>query len=332
MVFAQPSRETEASIDATQVVIAEYTRLFPQRVRACYLLGSAADGSATDASDLDLMLIFAGAFASPDERQAAERLAVSLARRAPVELDIQLTNEQELSAGLDPNLKFAAALLYGEDIREDLPLIPIADWTRDRMHSSWWRIARLFARPAPITPPLEYPEPTQEFLGYTRRPVRLPNGSETPSTRDLIRLVGWAATALLALDCGIYVARKREAHTLYHEHIGGPWDTLNTQVYEMLRMRWAYLIPDDQQERLLLRDICQRTLLFERYFLSRYNPYLIAELQAGGERALAACEVLRRAPLAESTALDTLRNLRRQSREDIRIAASAALRAYTPKA
>jgi predicted nucleotidyltransferase len=317
-------------IGIAQSIVAAFTQQFPRRVRACYLLGSAADGSELRTSDLDLTLIFAGVFATPEERDAAMRLITSLSSHAPVELDIEIADEQTLASGLDPNLKFAATLLYGEDIRADLPLIPIADWTRDRMHSSWWRVARLFERPRIITPPLAYPEPAREFLGYTRRGVLLEDGRIVPSTRDLIRLVGWAATALLALDCGVYVARKRDAHRLYHEHIGGPWDTLILDVYETLRTRWAYLIPDDQQDRAILRAICERTLEFERYFLARYRPYVLAELRAEGDRALAACEVLRRAPLAEPEALYTLQALLRVPEARVQAAASAALGALCP--
>lgn len=70
-----------------------------------------------------------------------------------------------------------------------------------------------------------------------------------PSTRELIRLTGWAATTLLALQCGVYVTRKRDAHMLYHERIGGPWDTLIADIYNMCRTGWSYLIPADLEER-----------------------------------------------------------------------------------
>ncbi len=251
----------QADQETAHAVIAAFERAFPGRLRACYLLGSYADASAIATSDLDLTLIFAGAFRSPDERDATWRLASVCAEQAPVELDIEIEDEETLSYGAGPNLKLASAHIYGTDIRDQIPLVPLAEWTRDRMHTSWWRVARLFARPAVITPPLEYPEPDQPFLGYTRRTIRLADGSEEPSTRDLIRLTGWAATALLALQCGVYAARKREAHTLYHERIGGPWDTLIADVYNLCRTRWSYRIPEAPEDRARLRELCERTLL-----------------------------------------------------------------------
>lgn len=310
-------------------VIAAFEQAFPGRLRACYILGSYADASAIGTSDLDLTVIFAGAFVSPDERDAARRLASVCAAEAPTELDIEIKDEESLSQGVSPNLKLASAHIYGTDIRGQLPLISLEAWTRDRMHSSWWRIARLFARPAVIMPSLEYPEPTQPFLGYTRRTIRLADGRLVPSTRDLIRLTGWAATALLALERGVYVAGKRDAHLLYHEHIGGPWDTFIADIYELCRARWSYLIPENQEDRTRLREICERTLLFERHFLARYNPYLIAELQSGDAHAREACEVMRRAPLADAAVLRELRCLEREGVDDVRAAARAALAAYT---
>lgn len=315
--------------EAAQAVIAAFERAFPGRLRACYMLGSYADVSAIATSDLDLTLIFSATFESPDECAAAQRLANVCAEQAPVELDIEVEDEAALSHGAGPSLKMASIHIYGEDIRDQLPLIPLEEWTRNRMHTSWWRIARLFTRPAVITPPLEYPEPDQPFLGYTRRLITLPDGRMVHSTRDLIRLTGWAATALLALQCGVYVTRKRDAHTLYHERIGEPWDTLIADIYNLCRTDWSYLIPDNLEDRVRLHELCERTLLFERHFLTRYNPYLIAELQSGGERALEACEVMRRAPLSDMATLRELRRLARQGASDVRSSAQAALSVYS---
>lgn len=314
---------------AARSVIAAFERAFPGRLRACYTIGSYADGSALATSDLDLTIIFASVFASPAERDAAQRLASVCAEQTPIELDIEVEEEEELMREASPNLKLASVHIYGIDIRDRMALVPLERWTRDRMHSSWWRIARLFARPAAITPPLEYPEPAQPFLGYTRRVIRLADGREVPSTRDLIRLTGWAATALLALECGVYVARKRDVHPLYHERIGGPWDALISDIYTMCRSRWSYLIPDDQAERAQLCDLCEHTLLFERHFLARYTQYLISELQAGGVRATVACDVMRRAPLVDRDILQELRALAHADERESRMGARAALDAYS---
>lgn len=78
-----------------------------------------------------------------------------------------------------------------------------------------------------------------------------------------------------------------------------------------------------------LRELCERTLLFERYFLARYNSYLIAELQAGGAGAREACDVVRRAPLSDAAVLRELRRLERDGASDLRDSARAALDTYS---
>jgi len=291
--------DSAAGGDAPGEVVAAFVERFPGRIQSCYTLGSYADASAISASDLDLTIVFAGALTA-EERAAAVELAAACVRRSAVELDIEARDERTLALGVSPNFKLGSALAWGDDIRERVPLMSLATWTRDRMHSSWWRIARLFARPRVITLPLEYPEPADAFRGYARRTLRRPDGVEVPCTRDLIRLVGWAATGLLALQCGVYVARKRDAHLLYREHIGGAWAELVEQTYTLCRQRWGYLIPEEPAERAQLQRLCDQTLGFERAFVEVYRPYLLGELASDDAEAVrCAVEVMGRAPLRD---------------------------------
>lgn len=294
---------------ALRAVVAAFAAAFPGRIRSCYILGSYADASAVATSDLDVIIIFKGRL-SLQERAMVAQLAATCAERRDVELDIEVDDEETLTRGASPNFKLGSALIWGEDIRERTPLVSLAEWTRDRMHSSWWRIARLFDRPEVITLPLVYPESADPFRGYTRRTVRSANGEDVPCTRDLIRLTGWAATALLAFQSGIYVVRKSEAHRLYHEHIGGEWARLIEETFTLCRMRWGYLIPAAPEERKQLRKLCDQTLGFERYFTAIYREYLLTELRSNDpEAARFAAEVMSRAPLSDGavmTALDAL--------------------------
>ncbi|MEO7000454.1 MAG: hypothetical protein ABI068_01440, partial [Ktedonobacterales bacterium] len=195
-----------------------------------------------------------------------------------------------------------------------------------RMHSSWWRVARLFARSDVITLPLEYPEPAARYLGYTCRSVRLPDGHEEPGTRDLIRLTGWAATALLAHQSGVYVARKGECHTLYRQHIGGEWADLLDDIYTLCRLRWSYRIPSNTTEQQQLRDLCERTLGFEQYFMAIYRPYVLAELRgADAAGVLFATEMLERVPLCDADVMAALSQLAQREGEPVAPVARAAL-------
>jgi hypothetical protein len=300
----------DSLVNATiAAVVAEFGAAFPSRLLACYTLGSYADASAIGASDLDLTLVFAGEL-SDEERARAKRLVALCVQRSQVELDIEFEDERALALGASPNFKLGSALVWGEDIRAQTPLVSLPAWTRDRMHSSWWRVARLFARPAVIRLPLEYPEPADPFRGYTRRTLRLANGDVIPCTRDLIRLVGWAATGLLALQSGVYVARKSDVHHLYRERIGGEWADLIERTYTLCRMRWGYLIPAEPAEWEQLRTLCDQTLGFERFFAAIYRDYLLAELaSADPEATRCAAEVMTRAPLRDDAVVAALERL-----------------------
>ncbi|HEU5345779.1 MAG TPA: hypothetical protein VFX31_01325 [Ktedonobacterales bacterium] len=316
MVGAADGAAGDVAGDAIGEVIAAFVARFPARIHSCYTLGSYADASAIAASDLDLTIVFAGAL-SDAERAAAAALAASCAESSAVELDIELTDERELAAGASPNFKSGSALVYGEDIRERTPLMSLPAWTRDRMHSSWWRIARLFARPAVIALPLEYPEPADAFRGYTRRMLRMPDGAAVPCTRDLIRLVGWAATGLLALQCGVYAARKRDVHTLYRERIGGEWAELVAETYTLCRQRWGYLIPDAPVERIQVQRLCDQMLGFERAFAAIYRPYLLGELASADPAAARfAAEVMARAPLRDDAVIAALETISARSNDE----------------
>ena len=272
----------------------------PGRLRAVYALGSYADSSAVATSDLDLVFVIAGRFRD-GERARIQALLIECAEQAEGELDGEAVDEASLEAGVTPTLKLGGRLLWGEDVRERLPLMSLPAWTRDRMHTSYWRLAGLFGRPLPLTIPLDYPAPDDAFYGYTRRPVYLPGGTLAPGTRDLMRAVGWMATALLAYRAGQYVATKRACAALYREHIGDEWADLLDDLAVWVRGAWEYRIPAAPDERARLRAICARTLAFENAFLTRYRGYALAELRGDDpEGRQSALEAQRRVPLADA--------------------------------
>lgn len=274
--------DASASHLPVEATVAAYETEFPGRVRGYYLLGSHAASDSLPTSDLDLLVLFRDRLVDA-ERARAEAIRARCVASSPAELDIELAAEADLSAGLDPNFKLASQLIAGDDVRDAYPLVPLDEWVRDRMHSSYWRIITLFARPLPVTLPLMYPDGGDAFYGYTRRPTRLPGGGEAPGTRDLIRSVGWAATALLALRAGVFVALKRDCHTLYRAHIGDEWSDLLEALYVRCRAAWQYLIPGDAAGRAELRDLCGRTLGFENAFMRIYRDYLLGELRGAGQ-------------------------------------------------
>ena len=278
-----------------------YNDAFPGRIRAVYVDGSVADGTALATSDLDLTVVFKDAIRA-EERDAIERLRVESGTPAMVELDVGLVDEAQLGEqGMRPALKLASALVWGEDVRDQFEIISIARWTRDRMHAAYWLTNQLYHRPVPVRLPLDFPNADDEFFGYLRRPVRLPDGRLAPSARDLIRSTGWAATALLALRQGVYVARKRDCHVLYRQRIGDEWSDLLADIYDYCRGRWTYLIPEDAADRDRLRSICERTLAFENHFLTEYLRFLLDELRdTDANRRAQALTVQEKLPLEDA--------------------------------
>ena len=301
---------------AARGLVATFEAAFPGRIGAWYVLGSHADGSGVSTSDLDLAVIFVRSFLNDDERARAARLAADHAARAPSELDMELIDEAELAGGLPPDLAFAGRLIYGEEVRGRFPVVPIEEWARDRMHTSYWRLGTLFGRSGPVSLPLGYPDPDAPCFGYESRTTRTPDGREALGTRDLVRHMGWMATALLALDAKIYVARKRDCHGLYGERIGDEWSGLLEDVYASCRGRWNYLLPECGGEREELRVICSRTLLFERRFLSIYRRFVLEELRSeDGRRVRQAAWLLGKIPLRDREVAEALRTVD-EHRED----------------
>lgn len=264
-----------------QNVIGLFEMVFAGRVRAYYVKGSYADNSPVGSSDIDLTLLFKGSFEAEAERAQVEQLAHYCVGLSEIELDISLEDETKWrDEGLWPNLQMGGLLVYGTEVRDQFEIVSVEQWTRDRMHSSYWRTARLFERVVPLTYPLALPDPNAEFGGYDQRKVRLPDGREVNCTRDLIRLTGWAATALIAYQTGHYVSRKRDCHLLYRQLIGDEWAALLDEIYQKCRVEWNYLIPTDVAAHQELRDICQRTLNFENHFLTIYKKFALEQLEA----------------------------------------------------
>ena len=294
-------------------ILGTFEANFPQRIRAYYVEGSYANASSVTTSDLDVLLIYKNRFEN-DEAQKAEELASQLENKSTIELDIEFVDEQSLTNGVSPTLKLGSSFIYGEDIRDSLPLISLKEWTRDRMHSSLWRTVYLCNRPPVIRYPLTYPDVQSEFYGYDARVLRLPNGQEVHCTRDLIRLVGWSATAMIAFKAGRYVARKSECHKMYQACFNDEWGQLLQDIYALCRGKWNYLIPEKQEDRQTLRAICERTLGFENHFLQVYKAFVLSELRSADTKGVQeALSVLQRITyqdeeiLAEVTRVSTER-------------------------
>lgn len=271
--------------DIIQGLIAVYEAVFPRRIRGYYLTGSYVAGGLTPLSDLDLLILFKGAFADDEERDRARRLngAFYHARLTAIRLDLPARSEQNL-APLDRILiKLASRPIYGEDVRDEIAPPSLPDYTRATMESAYDNLARILRGPdwrtaAALTFPLIYPDPADEFFGYVHKrfPMWYPP-EVTQGLKELVTTVGRLATAIIALRAGRYVPQRADSVTLYREAIGDEWGDYLAEIYEAGKGRWGYLVPTDPAERARLRDLCRRTLAFENHFLIAYRDFLLAE-------------------------------------------------------
>jgi hypothetical protein len=108
--------------------------------------------------------------------------------------------------------------------------------------------------------------------------VRRPDGSEIPTTRDLVRVTGWIATARIAYEAQRYVVRKRDCIAIYRQAINDEWVELLEQIDNRCRTAWQYRVPSSPLEQAELQSILEQTLAFENHFLALYRQFIRAEL------------------------------------------------------
>lgn len=263
---------------ALMALVESFEACFPGRITSYYLHGSQSDRTAIETSDLDVDVVIRDRFRNPDEQETFYDHARPLQMNTSLELDIEVTDEATLARGAEPNVKLGSVLLFGEDIRSSIPLISIEEWGSERMHRGYFLLMTVFKREPPARYPLTFPNLQDEFFGYVNRFVTDSCGAQIPTTRNLIRVAGWLATALIAHEAGVYVINKSECRRLYRCHFDDEWADLLDDIHNYCRRAWKYEIPTESESRRRLRSMCARFLDFESHFLTRYKPFLAEEL------------------------------------------------------
>jgi hypothetical protein len=80
----------------------------------------------------------------------------------------------------------------------------------------------------------------------------------------------------LALEHGRIVCSKAESVELYRRTAGDRWAKLAGDIYGHCKIDWSYRIPDDLDERKVLRRLCHHVLALERHALERLAPLVSA--------------------------------------------------------
>lgn len=260
-------------------VIELYNKVFPDRVRAVFELGSRTEGSAATISDIDAIIIFKEDFLSRAEMQLADDVLAQCQLISPFRLDVEVISESNLK-GIDPcdvRISRGGTLIYGEDNRMDWWPTPSLDKYQDFM----WRWSTMFVgamhRSTTLPLPIEAPLPEDLYLGYTKvhRPAWYPAGT-THGTKELVATICWAATALLA-NVGVIVGSRAECLERLHTNVNDEWVHLVKTVYSKCKTQWDYEVPTDQNEQKELQALCIQALEFFNYFVKECPVQFRAE-------------------------------------------------------
>lgn len=256
-------------------IINIFEAAFPQRIRSYYLVGSYTDSSFTPISDIDIRIIFKGEFQQGEEIRMKQvrtgcRFISPIAIDCPPLSEIRLLHDEAwLHEPL--GIKHSGKLLYGEEIRQIFPEPNIQAYIQNVTSVPVDRFARLRQIPN-LDFPLTYPDPNGEFYGYDD--FSGPAWNRIKSTKNLVHMIGFAATCLIAFKAKTIVPSKSLWLKIYQETINDQWTSYLEDIYFLCKERWAYRIPESTTERQQLRNICRHTLAFENHYLTNYYSYL----------------------------------------------------------
>jgi predicted nucleotidyltransferase len=271
--------------------------LLPGRIASYALAGSFADGAATALSDIDLIVVFG----SVPQAQENARLRTAIAackQISPRNIDLVVLTKDTLfhadQLAFQPSeqplfgcvaYKYSAVPIYGDDLRLQITDVPRSVYRRTMVHFPFVVLHAQRGQPEPLPLPLQAPQLDDEFLGYTGVRLRGPGVLRVPSTKRLVHASGYIATAFVALASEEYIGDKRSGVRAYCATIGDEWVAHLAAVQAHCYQRWGYRVPEDADDRALLRTLCERQLAFEQHFIERYIDFLQDERYAEDEVA-----------------------------------------------
>lgn len=272
--------------DILRGTIGLLTICLPDRIKACYLHGSFADGTAVETSDIDLFVVARDTFTA-QERAHVQQIMASCALISPFMVEMMGLDETILLQQGHFRIKTASRFLWGEDIRTQMPEQTMAQYLQLYAHFPFIYMTSMLRGSERVVYPLTYPQPDGEFYGYDQ-PLLPPKNEPRRNIKKFVTTICWATTVLVAWQAGQTVSGKQASVQQYQEAVHDEWTPFIRDIYAWGNRCWHYLIPERTEERKHLRDLCAQALAFENYFLRQYRTYLLAELQQDGERKLLA--------------------------------------------
>ncbi|GCE29842.1 hypothetical protein KDA_53260 [Dictyobacter alpinus] len=301
-------------------VIGSMETAFSGHITAYYLFGSTADGSQRQMSDIDVCLVFKHPVTS-EESGTLEQIKSTCFSMSPWAIDVLALNEPDLQAHGHFRIKVASRLLWGKDIRSQMPDITLEAYLHHYTPAPISYFTQVLRHRKTATFPLSYPDPLATFYGYDQFSLP-PLGEMRHNIKGFISTMCWLATILVAWQTGKMVETKRMSINMYREYIHDEWTSFLAELYEWGSIRWHYGVPEQAEDRLRLRHLCARALAFENYYLSRYRSYLLTELRKGSHCQYFALEQLRTMYFPDEICLAAIQELIHSHDEKVRQAAA----------
>lgn len=253
-------------------VVADLVGIFGERLYSCYAVGSAFDGSGVESSDVDLHLLFKGAHSSR-LKQAVQCLSRDLSEEHGVDLDLIPFFESDINPWADVRTKLGGRQIFGQCSPDILVLPPIDEYVREMMHKAYYYLCRVRGFPDSLAYPLSAPNGQDCFNGYVVRT----HDDGSPSTKELVVVAGWVSTALVVAKAHCYIPSKSASYDGYCWHVNDAWTVHLQDVFELVRKRWNYRLPESEIELARLAAISRRQVDFENHFLLEYRKFLQEE-------------------------------------------------------
>jgi hypothetical protein len=230
--------------------------MFRGTAASWYLLGSHADGSAIDLSDVDVLCLSSPLHAGILEWAA--RTEASYGGRVDLFMKHPQSLNTVLQAHLIPMLRHAV-LVQGDDLRPNLPAVDLRAYQETVAYLFGQAIEHFHPDRDVRRPPNE----DDEFFGFVEQAkdwTRLLRW-----THSVVALVGKGATAVAGSE-GHLAGSRMEALTVFAECQGaGHWPEFSRDLVRLLRDSWRYRVPSLASDRTTLRVVCERLCEFEMF-------------------------------------------------------------------